>query len=114
MNTRPTYPQEIDNIVEAVLNSPAETSSELRHSLEAYTAALSGGQREPASLPTDLEGYIKKLSERPHELTDEDMDALTAASYSDDTIFEITISAALGSSLARLEKGLELVRGLSA
>lgn len=113
MSTRPTYPQEIDNIVEAVLNSPAETPSELRHALEASSASLSAAQREPVDLPAELAVYVKKLSERPHEIEDEDIDALAAAGYSEDAIFEITISAALGNALARFEKGFELVKGLS-
>ncbi|KAA3646548.1 MAG: hypothetical protein DWQ07_10090 [Chloroflexi bacterium] len=111
--TNTDHPEAVQKLIEAVLNSPAETGSELRHSLEAYAATMDGAQRDPAELPTDLESFVIKLSERPHEISDEDIQALTTAGYSDEEIFEITISAALGSSLARLERGFELVKGLS-
>ena len=46
-----------------------------------------------------------------YKTTDEDVAALKRAGYSEDEIFEITLSATLGASLARLERGLALLDG---
>src|SRR5205814_2910761 len=45
--------------------------------------------------------------------TDEDLAALQRAGTSDDALFEVTVSAALGAALGRLERGLAALRGES-
>jgi alkylhydroperoxidase/carboxymuconolactone decarboxylase family protein YurZ len=42
--------------------------------------------------------------------TDEDIAGLHQAGYSEDEIFEITLSAALGAGLARLERGFAALK----
>ena len=44
-------------------------------------------------------------------MTDADMDALRKAGYSEDAIFDITASAAVGAGLGRLERGLAALKG---
>ena len=46
-----------------------------------------------------------------YRTTDQDIVALRTAGYSEDAIFEITLSAALGAGLARLERGLAALKG---
>jgi alkylhydroperoxidase family enzyme len=50
------------------------------------------------------------VAKHAYKVTDADVEALRHAGYSEDAIFEITLSAALGAGLARLERGIEALR----
>lgn len=108
----------------AVLESPGDTAPRLRALVEAHAARLSGvsrpgptasGSREaraqlPDDLPDDLVPYVDKVARYAYRVTDEDVEQLEARGYSQDAIFELTISAILGASLGRLERGLAALR----
>jgi alkylhydroperoxidase family enzyme len=49
---------------------------------------------------------VDKVARNAYQVTDEDVDRLRAAGYSDDAIFELTLAAALGASRAQLDAGL--------
>ena len=51
------------------------------------------------------------MARHAYKLTDDDLNALRRAGSSEDAIFEITVSAALGAALDRLERGLAALRG---
>jgi alkylhydroperoxidase family enzyme len=61
-------------------------------------------------VPEELTRYVDKVAKHAYKVTDADVEALHLAGYSEDAIFEITLSAALGAGLARLERGLEALR----
>jgi hypothetical protein len=100
-------------LIDAALQSPGETDSELRSAVETRAAQLGGrvplSQEKP--LPTEVERYTKKVALHAYQVGDRDIEALQEAGYNDDAIFEITVSAALGAGLARLERGLRALRG---
>jgi alkylhydroperoxidase family enzyme len=99
-------------LVEAVLTSPGETDLALRRAVEAYSAELGGRPDVRAGkLPAELVEYVTKVALHAYKTTDEDTDALRQAGYSEDAIFEITLSAALGAGIARLERGLAVLKG---
>ena len=50
-----------------------------------------------------LGSYVRKVAEHAYQITDEDIASLHAANYTDDEIFEATVSAALGAGLFRLD-----------
>jgi hypothetical protein len=56
--------------------------------------------------PPELEPYLDNVRNRAYAVTDADVQALKDAGYSDDEIFEQTVSAAVGAGLHRLERGL--------
>src|SRR2546421_227979 len=62
---------------------------------------------------TSVTGTMSDLGARyaAYTATDEDLAALQRAGHSDDALFEVTVSAALGAALARLERGLAALRG---
>lgn len=62
-----------------------------------------------AGVPADLASYVDKLARHAYEVTDADVSALKAR-YDEDALFEITVSAAVGAGLARLEAGLAALR----
>lgn len=82
--------------------------------------ALEGKGRVPVSTrraiadgrpPADLEAYVAKVRERPWTVTDEDVEALRRAGRSEDEIFEITVAAAVGAALERVDAGMAALRG---
>jgi alkylhydroperoxidase family enzyme len=80
----------------AVLHSSGRTEPVTRNS------AFRRGQ-----LPAPLYEYVTKIrGTASYRISDDDINHLLAAGYSQDAIFEITIAAALGAASERLESGL--------
>jgi len=99
-------------LVEAVLTNAGETDPALRHAVEVYAAEIGKHPGEQAGkLPAELVTYVTKVAKHAYKTTGEDIEALRQAGYSEDAILEITLSAALGAGMARLERGLSLVKG---
>ena len=59
--------------------------------------------------PPDFAPYLDKVRRNAYEVTDEDVQALKDAGYSEDVIFEQTISVAAAAGLELLEAGLEVL-----
>jgi alkylhydroperoxidase family enzyme len=106
------YPPVIQRFVDAVMITPGDTRDELRWAVEARAAQNGGRPANHASyeVPEELIRYVDKVAMHAYKVTDADVEALRHAGYSEDAIFEITLSAALGAGLARLERGLEALR----
>jgi alkylhydroperoxidase family enzyme len=90
----------------AALDGPAETAAAVRRAV----AARAGG-RAGAEVPAGLAAYVDTIARHAYRVTPEDIAALRAAGFSEDAIFEVTVGAALGAGLARLEAGLAALRG---
>ncbi|MDQ2969213.1 MAG: hypothetical protein M3R37_12970 [Actinomycetota bacterium] len=56
--------------------------------------------------PPELSGYLEKVRLHAYKVTDRDVDELKAAGFSEDQIFEHTVSAAVAAGLERLNAGL--------
>ena len=98
---------------EAVLGPTrgAATDPSLRQVVEARAASFGSRPGPLAEVPRALTAFVDKIAQHAYEVTDEDVQALKAAGYSEQAIFEITASAAVGAGLARLERGLAALRG---
>jgi alkylhydroperoxidase family enzyme len=59
--------------------------------------------------PPDFAPYLGKVRRNAYEVTDEDIQALKDAGYSEDVIFEQTVSVAVAAGLERLEAGLKVL-----
>jgi alkylhydroperoxidase family enzyme len=105
----PFYPPKVQKLVDNVLRSPAQCTPQLRQDVEGFAAACSGADRAPNPLPEDLRPYLEKVTRYAYKVTDKDVVRLKAAGYSEDELFELTVCAALGSGLARLEKTMALL-----
>jgi alkylhydroperoxidase family enzyme len=110
MNTR--HAANFQRLIDAVLTSPGDTDPTLRCAVEERAAEL-GGRSEAKTdpVPPELVTYVKKVALYAYKTTDEDIEALRQAGYSEDAIFEITLSAALGAAMGRLERGLAALKG---
>jgi alkylhydroperoxidase family enzyme len=72
--------------------------------------ALRDAARPDRPAPPDFAAYLEKVRSRAYTVTDADVEALKAAGYSEDEIFEHTVSAAVAAGLDRLEAGLRAMR----
>lgn len=106
------YDAYTQRLIEAVLDSPGETDPRLRHAIQEHSAWLSGcSSQSIGQIPPELGAYIKKVALHAYKIVDEDIEALQRVGYSEDAIFELTLSAALGAGLIRLERGLIALKG---
>jgi alkylhydroperoxidase family enzyme len=61
--------------------------------------------------PPSLARYVDTVALHASQVTDGDLAALRRGGSSDDAVFEITVAAALGAALGRLDRGLAALRG---
>jgi len=101
-------------LIEAVLTSPGDTEPSVRRAIAALSAQPGGRLTSNVdTVPPELISFVKKVALHAYKITDEDIEALLKAGYSEDAIFEITVSATLGAGMARLEQGLGALKGES-
>lgn len=111
---RDRYTDLVSRVRDSVLAGPGATPTELRQAVHDRAAAPGRGEvvgaeapaDVPSHVPAELKGLVGKVTDRAYEVTDDDVDSLCRAGYSEDAIFEIAVSGALGAGLARLQRGL--------
>jgi len=97
-------------LLDAVLAAPGQTPSELRRAVLARAARLAGA-RSGAPAPAPFASYVDKVAQHAYKVTDADVAALKTTGRSEDVVFEVTVAAALGAALGRLERGMAALRG---
>ena len=88
------------DLYEAALSSPGELPPELR-----LAAAQNHG------LPPALAGLVDKIAHHAYRVNDDDVQALKQASYSEDQIYELVVSAAVGRACSMAERALVALQG---
>lgn len=105
-------PVEVEDGRERMLTLTGVTTPGLRTAVEAHAARALGGRRavdregiagEAERLPEALVTYLDKLARHAYRIVDEDVDALKAAGYDEEAIFELTMLGATGAALVGLE-----------
>jgi hypothetical protein len=110
MHTR--YTALSQHLIDAILATPGETDPTLRRAIEEQSAQWSlCSTQKVEQVPAELATYVKKVALYAYKTTEEDIEALRGAGYDEDAIFEITLSAALGAGMTRLERGLAALKG---
>lgn len=99
-------PPRVRQLTDSVVKGEGESRPELRQAIVDRALNLSLDRSKANELPAEIASFLELVTNPPHEITDEDIEALEKAGYSEDVVFEITISAALGAGLARLDQGL--------
>jgi hypothetical protein len=84
-----------DRVLATVLEGPGESDPAIRQAAAANSAQV----------PPELQALVEKIHRHAYRVTDEDI-ARLQATYGDDRLFEIIVSAAVGASRARLAAGL--------
>ena len=85
-----------DRVLKRVLDGAGESDPAIRR------AVAEGNSR----VPTDLKPLVDKIHRHAYKVTDDDI-ARVQTKYSDDQLFELVVSAALGASRQRLLAGLK-------
>jgi alkylhydroperoxidase family enzyme len=83
-----------DRAFRTVFDGPGQSDPTLRNAVG-----------EGDGVPADLQSLVDKIHRHAYKVTDDDLARLRAR-YSDDQMFEIVVSAALGASRKRLLAGL--------
>jgi alkylhydroperoxidase family enzyme len=96
------YEKKLTLLRRSVLSEPGALDPEIRR-------AICDG----LELPEPLGAYVRKVVGHAHTVGDEDIEGLHRAGYTDDQIFEATVSAALGAGLYRLGRVLLALRPAS-
>ncbi len=99
-------------LVDSVLTTRGHTPSDLRRAVLARARSLAARGRALADgVPVPFAGYLDKVALHAYKVGDDDVAALQRAGNSDDAVFEVTVAAALGAALGRLDRGLAALRG---
>jgi alkylhydroperoxidase family enzyme len=77
---------------------------------DALIGRLSQAAQPDRRAPPKFAAYLDKVRRHAYRTTDEDVQALKDAGYSEDEIFEQTVSAAVAAGLERLDAGLRVLR----
>ncbi|SRR6266511_797893 len=97
-----------EKLKNAVLTTPGATPESLRR------AVLERGHETRSArdgLPPALARYVDTVAREAYTVTDADVAALQHSGHSDDALFEITVAAAVGAALHRLDRGMAALRG---
>lgn len=89
--------QDIVKQLEELRAHVVEAPGKLPHHIR--SAALSG-----SAVPTVAKAYTDKVRRHAYKVTDHDIENLKAGQWSEDDIFELTVAAALGAGLSRLDQ----------
>ena len=76
---------------------------------DSLVARLRQAAQPNREAPPELAPYLEKVRENAYKVTDEDIQALKHAGYSEEVIFEQTVSVAVAAGLKRLEAGLRVL-----
>jgi hypothetical protein len=102
----------VERLRQSVFTGRGTTDAALRQAVEARAAVAGGRKGEAAgSIPPELADFVDKVIRQAWQVTDEDIERLQRAGYSEDAIFELTLAAALGAGMGRLERGLAALAG---
>lgn len=119
------YQGMVGRLRHAVLRGSGDTDPSVRAAIEARAAAAASasGAGEPREetgagtgagfqeVPESARAFVDKVIRHAYRVTDGDVEALRAAGLSEDAIFELTTSAAVGAGRGRLERGLAALGG---
>jgi alkylhydroperoxidase family enzyme len=66
-------------------------------------------ESEAPGPPVELAPYLEKVRTGAYTVTDADVEALKKAGFSEDQIFEATVTAAIGEGLRRLDAAMRAI-----
>lgn len=98
-------PKTIQKVVEALLGSAGKTDPALRHAIFERTRKGTGEIPLQGPGAVGVRELVQKIDDRPWTVSDEDFLMLRRAGYCEDKLFEITVAAATGAGVRRLEAG---------
>ena len=95
----------------------ARSSPDIRHAVFDYVAALTRRETPAAAVPPAAEPYLRKVALHAYKVLDRDVEAMRAAGFTVDDVFEVTVVAAVSAAATRMRianAAMEEVRRASA
>jgi alkylhydroperoxidase family enzyme len=89
------YAEKFQRLRDSVLTGPGVLPRDVRQALA-----------EGRDVEVRLHRYADKVRRHAYKVVDEDIEGLYEVGYSEDDVFEATVSVALGTAIERLEAGL--------
>jgi alkylhydroperoxidase family enzyme len=109
---RESYEEGRKKLCDAILATHGDSQQDLRRRIDDYAERLGSDVDAPDEhIPSELLAYTTKVARHAYKVTDEDIAGLRAQGYSEDALFEITLSSALGAGMVRLDSGLNALKG---
>jgi alkylhydroperoxidase family enzyme len=99
----PKFETKLLDLERRILQQPGALDAEVRR------AAAAG-----RDVPETIGGYVDKVHRHAYKVTDDDVERLREADYSEDQIFELTVAAAYGAARLRLGRALDAMASRSA
>lgn len=97
----------MSQLIAAVYLGKGVTERSLRMAIKsAVTPGSDKLETGDSAIPVALKPYLSKVGRHAYKVTDRDIQTLKAGGYSEEAIFELTVSAAVGAGLGRLQQGL--------
>jgi len=102
----------VSRLVASVSGPNGRTDPGLRAAVRLRVRSLVAGETPPDTpeLPADLARYVDTVARHAFKVTDGQVEHLKTAGYSEDEIFDVTVSAAVSAGVTRLERGLAILR----
>ena len=96
-----------ERLLNAVLGTPGDAPESLRRAVLERARETPGGKD---GLPADVSRYVDTVVRHAYRVTDAQVAELRTG-HSDDELFEITVAAAVGAAMHRLDRGMAALRG---
>ena len=93
------------------MEASGDTDARLRKKIARHARDVTMGRTVVSRLGVETEHFLDLLARQPATIGDGDVEALRKAGHSDGAIVEITVAAAVGCGLQRLELARRLVGG---
>jgi hypothetical protein len=103
-------PESVDKLLTRFLDSKTSCDRSVKEAVLNHAAASAGiqlGQGE--ALPNHVVLWVDKIVHHAYKITDEDVEVLKSAGCTEDQILEITVGAALGASIGRMDAALKVL-----
>jgi len=102
-----SLPDNINDLLNRVLSGPsAFSSADLRRAVFDHVAALTRSETPAAQIPAEIQPYIRKVALNAYKVLDREVEAIRAAGYSVDDVFEMTVAASVSAGVTRMEIAL--------
>ena len=107
-------PKSVEKVVSKILGRDGHLEQEQRRRIFGFSASAADPTIETegtqAELPENIKPIIEKITYHPYKVIDRDIEQLRSCGLSEDQIFEMTVSAAIGAGAGRLSLTRRLIK----
>lgn len=110
------FAHHVKQLVDSVFRGRGTSSPGVRGAIHEQARRVVGGgptaaPAEPSVIPPALEPYLDTVIRQAYKVSDADVEQLKGSGHSEDDVFEVTVAAAVGAGVSRLDRALGLLKG---